>query len=117
MKDCLNLSKTIRKDIKDAGLVTSDDKYGNHACQELIRLGLVWNSQNGTIAITKRRLDNIAKTIQDFISQKFSISARELASFTGQIISTSAVTTNVSQIMTRYRKILQQQTTGIQNFS
>ena len=101
-EDCLNLSKTIRKYIKDAGLVTSDDKCIWNPYQELIWLGLLWNSQNGTIAITKRRLDNIAKTIQDFISQKFFISARELASFTGKIISTSAVTKNVSQIMTRH---------------
>ena len=94
--------KRIRKDIKDAGLVNSDDKCIWNPCQELIWLGLVWNSQNGTIAITKRRLDNIAKMVQDFISQKFFISAQELASFTGKIISTSAVTKNVSQIMTRH---------------
>ncbi len=32
-EDCLNLSKTIRKDIKDAGLVTSDDKCIWNPCQ------------------------------------------------------------------------------------
>ena len=100
--DCMNLSKTVRRDIKDAGLITSEAKCIWQPCQELIWLGLVWNSINGTIAITQRRVFNMKQTIRTIISQEFLVSARELASFTGKINSTSPVTKNVSQIMTRH---------------
>ena len=96
------LSKSVRIDIQNAGLITSEEKCVWLPCQQLTWLGLYWNSRNGTIAITKRRIDNIDTTIQHLISQGFCISARELASFTGKIISTSAVTKNVAQIMTRH---------------
>ena len=98
----LQLSQTVRTDLREAGLITSEDKCMWQPCQELICLGLVWNSVRGTIAITQRRIDNITHTIQSIDSQEFSVSARELASFTGKIISTSSVTKNVSQIMTRH---------------
>ena len=100
--ECLQLSQTIRTDLREAGLITSEDKCIWQPCQELIWLGLVWNSVRGTIAITQRRIYNITHTIQSIVSQEFSVSARQLASFTGKIISTSSVTKNVSQIMTRH---------------
>ena len=99
---CAGLSETVQHDIQNAGLVTSEEKCIWQPCQQLTWLGLDWNSRNGTISITKRRVDNIAKTIQHFISQDFFISARELAFFTGKKISTSAVTKNVAQTMTRH---------------
>ena len=85
-----------------AGLITREAKCIWQPCQELIWLGLVWNSINGTIAITQRRVSNIKQTIRTIISQEFLVSARELASLTGKINSTSPVTKNVSQIMTRH---------------
>ena len=100
--DCKQLSETVRQDIRDAGLITSEAKCNWQPCQELIWLGLVCNSINGTIAITQRRISNINQTIRNITSQECFVSARELASFTGKIISTSPVTKNVSQIMTRH---------------
>ena len=94
-------TKALRRR-KDAGLITSEANCNWQPCQELIWLGLVWNSINGTIAITQRRISNISHTIRNITSQECFVSARELASFTGKIISTSPVTKNVSQIMTRH---------------
>ena len=68
--DCEKLSETVRQDIKDAGLITSEAKCNWQPCQELIWLGLVWNSINGTIAITQRRISNISQTIRYITSQE-----------------------------------------------
>ena len=65
-------------------------------------LGLQWNTNNGTISIIKRRIDKINNTIQNILLLRFTISARELASFVGQIISTGAVIGNIARIMTRH---------------
>ena len=100
--NCKKLSEAVRQDIRDASLITSEAKCNWQPCQELIWLGLVWNLINGTIAITQRRISNISQTIRNITSQECFVSARELAYFTGKIISTSPVTKNVSQIMTRH---------------
>ena len=102
LDDCKKLSETVRQDIRDAGLVTSEAKCNWQPCQELIWLGLAWNSINGTTPITQGRVSTISQTIRTITSQECFVSARELAPFTGNIISTSPATKNVSQIMTRH---------------
>jgi hypothetical protein len=100
--DCMNQSIKIRTDINISGLVANEQKCIWKPCQEIVWLGLIWNSLRGIISITEHRLTSIFQTIEYLKSQKFYISARELASFTGKIISTSSVTRNVCQIMTRH---------------
>ena len=100
--DCMNLSIKIRTDINLSGLVANEQKGIWKPCQEIVWLGLIWNSLRGIISIKEHRLTSIFQTIEYLKSQKFYISARELASFTGKIISTSSVTRNVCQIMTRH---------------
>ena len=100
--ECMNLAIKTRADINNAGLVVNEQNSLWQPCQELYLLGLIWNSVDGTISITQSRLTRIFQTIQYLKSQKFYVSERELASFIGQIISTSAVTRNVCQIMTRH---------------
>ena len=97
-----NYQKQLDKIYRDAGLITSEAKCNWQPCQELICLGLVWNSIKGNIAITQIRISNISQTIRNITSQECFVSARELTSFTGKMICTSPVTKNVSQIMTRH---------------
>ena len=49
-------------------------------------LGITWNSALVTLKIVERRIVKIINTIDHFIEADFEVSARELASFTGQII-------------------------------
>ena len=71
-------------------------------CQRLDWLGITWDSARGTIEIVDRRVVKIMNTIDSIIASDFVLSARRLASFTGQIISTAPVTGNISRIMTRH---------------
>ena len=71
-------------------------------CQRLDWLGITWDSARGTIEIVDRRVAKITSTIDSIIDSDFVLSARRLASFTGQIISTAPVSGNISRIMTRH---------------
>ena len=71
-------------------------------CQRLDWLGITWDSARGTIEVVDRRVVKITNTIDSNIATDFVLSARKLASFTGQIISTAPVSGNISRIMTRH---------------
>ena len=60
-------------------------------CQRLDWLGITWDSARGTIEVVDRRVVKITNTIDSNIASDFVLSARKLASFTGQIISTAPV--------------------------
>ena len=64
-------------------------------------MGLTWGSARGTIEIVDRCAKTL-RTIESIVDSGFVISARNLASFTGQIISTSSVSGNISRITTRH---------------
>jgi len=99
---CRSLSRNIKSDLNSSGFITNDEKSTWEPCQSIQWLGLVWNSEIGTIRITDRRVDNIAETIVKIYDKESVVSARELASFVGKIISAGAVFGNLSRIMTRY---------------
>ena len=71
-------------------------------CQRLDWLGITWDNARGTIEIADRKVAKITSTIDSIIDSGFVLSARRLASFTGQIISTAPVSGNISRIMTRH---------------
>lgn len=68
--------------------------------------GIIWNSLHGAIHTTGqktgRKSSSIDASIDNFVKQTFFVSAREMSSFTGKIISAGAVFSNVSRIMTRH---------------
>ena len=70
--------------------------------QVLDWLGITWNSLLSTLKIVDRRITRITNTIDRIIEADFKISARELASFTCQIISTAPVVGNIGRITTRH---------------
>ena len=65
-------------------------------------MGLTWDSALGTIEIVDRRCAKILASIDSIVDSGFVISARNLASFPGQIICTSPVSGNISRIKTRH---------------
>lgn len=99
---CKNDSNKVRTDLDKAGFIANHEKSEWNPTQSVSWLGFIWHSQTGKIELSQRRLEKITATITKIIDCKFRISARSLASFTGQIISTSTVTQNISRIMTRH---------------
>ena len=66
---------------------------------------IIWNTINGTIALSERRENSIAIAIDRILSSDRLVSARVLASLLGKIISGGAVFGNISRLMTRYCSI------------
>ena len=65
-------------------------------------LGITWNSALGTFKVKERRIVKVINTTGHIIEADLKVSAGELASFTGQIISTGPVVGNIDRIMTRH---------------
>ena len=99
---CGVVANAVRADLSKAGFVINEDKSVWIPCQRLDWLGITWDSARGTIEIVDRRVVKITNTIDSIIASDFVLSARTLASFTGQIISTAPVSGNISRIMTRH---------------
>ena len=99
---CLVKAQSVRQDLYSAGFVINEEKSVWEPSQVLDWLGITWNSLLGTLKIADRRITKITNTIDRIIEADFKISARELASFTGQIISTAPVVKNIGRIMTRH---------------
>ena len=97
-----SVSKAVQIDLGEAGFITNDEKSIWEPCQRIDWLGLTWDSAQGTIEIVNRRCVQILGTIDSTVDSGFVISARNLAFFSGQIISTSPVSGNISRIMTRH---------------
>ena len=72
--------------------------------QSIVWLGIVWNFEHGTIAITDARIGRIEERLS-LILQKKVVSTRGLASFTGSVISLSPVFGNLSRMMSRHCQI------------
>ena len=85
-----------------AGFVINEEKSVWEPTQVLDWLGMTWNSLLGTLKIVDSRIEKITNTIYRIIKASFKLSAGELASFTGQIISTAPVVGNIGRIMTRH---------------
>ena len=96
------LSSRIKQDLRRVGFVANAEKSIWVPVQSIVWLGLCWSSLNGTICVTKRRLNKILDHIQNIRKNFYVLSARQLASFTGKIISTGLVVGNVSRVMTRH---------------
>ena len=101
-QDCHATARAVRNDLSSAGFIANDEKSVWEPTQVLDWLGLTWNSILGTLKIVDRRITKILKTIDHIINSNFKVSARSLASFTGQIISTGPVVGNIGRIMTRH---------------
>ena len=99
---CKTLSSRIREDLRRVGFVANAEKSIWEPVQSIVWLGFCWNSLNGTLSITERRLNKIFDHIRNITNNYYVLSARKLASFTGKIISTGPVVGNVSRIMTRH---------------
>ena len=97
---CLVKAQSVRRDLYSAGFVINEEKSVWEPTQVLDWLGITWNSLLGTLKILDGRIQRF--NIDRIIEADFKLSARELASFAGQIISTAPAVGNIGRIMTRH---------------
>ena len=99
---CGVVANAVRADLFMAGFVTKEDTSVWIPCHRLDWLGITWDSAGETIENVNRRVVKFTNTIDSIIASDSVLSARRLASLTGQIISTVPVFGNISWIMTRH---------------
>ena len=97
-------SDHIRKDLFCAGAYWSIKKSNWSPSQKCEWLGIVWNSEEGSIAAASHRVEKIRKTSNELLSNK-SCHVKSLASFAGQINSLSVVVGNCCRLTTRCSQI------------
>ena len=73
---CKTLSNNIRSDLANAGFLINYEKSRWEPCQVIEWLGLIWNSKNGTIKITDKRVQTITRYIQKILENPNSVSER-----------------------------------------
>ena len=94
-ESCRIKARALRADLCNAGFVVNEDKS---PVQVLDWLGITWNPALGTLKIVERRTVKIINSIDHVIEADFKVSAmsaRQLASFTGQIISAGPAVGNL----------------------
>ena len=96
------IAKAVNDDLHEAGFVTNDEKSVWDPCLQLDWLGIGWDSARGTVEIVNKRVAKIKNAITGISDANFIVSARKLASFTGQIISMAPVSGDISRIITRH---------------
>ncbi|VDI13202.1 Hypothetical predicted protein [Mytilus galloprovincialis] len=97
----------VSQTLSNAGFVVNIEKSIWKPCQELVWLGLIWNSLNHSIQVPSQRLVDLITCINRVMDSLPFVSARILAGVTGRVISMSPVIGNVTRLMTRnlYRLI------------
>ena len=80
-----------------SGVIPNIQKSTWEPCKILTWLGIDINLSSGTFKITKSRIDNILNTIS-LISRKIFVSARTLAKFAGQLVSSKYVIGDIVQL-------------------
>ena len=99
---CNTISKSVRQDLLDAGLVPNVDKLQWLPVQSLDWLGMTWNTKEGFIKITDRRINDTLSCIKVFLDCFPNVSARKIASLAGKIMSLYPVIGNLCQLKSRY---------------
>ena len=97
-------SHHTRGDLYAAGFVVAEEKSVWQPVQCIDWIGITWNSKDGCIKICQKRIEKAKRLIKQTIGN-FKVTARELASVVGSIISMGVVFGNVVRIMTRHCQI------------
>lgn len=102
LRSCKLVSSSVKDDLLAAGFVPNIEKSVWTPTTKLNWLGMIWDSEAGAIRVIERRISDIFECI-DRLSLKFPlVSARELASLAGKVMSLYPVVGNVSQLRTRF---------------
>ncbi|CAC5419533.1 unnamed protein product [Mytilus coruscus] len=100
--ECQNISEFVKSSLELAGFLINEQKSIFDPVQCFEWLGLIWDSKNFSLAVSERRLNDAKESLDNILNEFPIISARQVAQFTGRIISMSQVMGNVTSLMTRH---------------
>ena len=97
-------SVTVRADLTKLGFVINEEKSIWIPVQVITWLGIVFDTAQGFISVTERRIAKLKSSIASIgnVDCEATVKVRDVASVVGQIISLMPCVGSVSRIMTRY---------------
>ena len=95
----------MKKDLFNAGFLVNEGKSQLEPSQIIDWLGFTWNLRDGFIDIPKHKLENLREKVVSLRSRQL-VTARELASVVGFIISLRFAYGPVCQFFTRQMSML-----------
>ena len=98
-------SDHVRKDLIRSGSIYKEKKCIWKPTQIMTWLGFVWDSKDGTVAAAPHRIEKIKNTCEALLSRD-ACPVRQLAGFTGMIVSLAPVVGNSSRVSTKQSQIL-----------
>ena len=100
--DCEKAAVSVKSDLIASGLVPNKEKSVWCPTQIVDWLGLSWNSIEGSLSVTQRRVKDIKSNIQRLQEELSLVTVRKLASFAGKIVSLAPVVGKIAQLKTRF---------------
>ena len=91
----------VRNSLEEAGFVINYDKSIWEPVQKLEWLGLFWDSEQFSLYIPERRINDLRCCLEELFSYLPKVTARKLAQCVGKVISTMPVIGNIARLMTR----------------
>ncbi len=101
---CLETIKVIRDDLRSAGFVVNEEKSLWEPQQVAKWLGFVFDTNNMTISVPEKKLENLVNSIEVLI-KKNSVSARLLAQVIGKIVAMQHAFGDLVFLMTKFCQI------------
>lgn len=99
-KDALSITRIIRQDLHDAGVVVNEEKSNWSPVQSLTWLGFVLDSHKNEFRVPEDKRDRIIHAIKFALNSK-RFSARQLSSLTGKITSLYPALGNIVYLLTK----------------
>ena len=91
----------VRNSLEEAGFVINYDKSIWEPVQKLEWLGLFWDSEQFSLYIPERRINDLRCGLEELFSYLPKVTARKLAQCVGKVISMMPVIGNIARLMTR----------------
>jgi hypothetical protein len=99
---CYEDAKFVKESLIEAGLFINEEISVFTPVAKLEWLGIVWNSTEFTLSITKRRVYDLMSSLCVILKSYPSFTARHLAQVVGRVISMTLVIGNVAMIKSKY---------------
>ncbi len=100
--ECYSIASLVKQDLLNAGLVPNIEKSVWNPVQSIDWLGMRWDTVVGSLKVIDRRVNNILTDVESLLRKLPYVTARQLATFVGRVISMMPVVGRLVQLKTRY---------------
>lgn len=98
---CIETASFLRKTLECSGFQVNIEKSQFVPVDKIICLGFLWNLRDGILEVPNEKIEKIRKNVELVVADIERVSARDVASFVGKVISLKPGLGSICQQMTR----------------